>query len=192
MTNYFFDCKNDQEIKKKYKELAKKLHPDKGGNEADFKRMKNEYEAALKETSDPYYGGFERSEAGKAWEERQRQTKEYMRQNYNKSSSFYGSQGSTFYGSGTYNYGARNNYGKTNTDYSSYETRQRVLEAEVKRLNIQLECEREAKEDVKRKLTEYIVDNFDMINEIHRLSKILEEGSIIKYIISRFIKRFKR
>ncbi len=41
---YFYDCKTQQEAKSKYKELAKKLHPDKGGSAQDFKDMQAEYD----------------------------------------------------------------------------------------------------------------------------------------------------
>lgn len=42
MTNRFFNDKED--LKKQYREWCKKLHPDHGGNEADFKAMVKEYE----------------------------------------------------------------------------------------------------------------------------------------------------
>ena len=41
---YFRDCKTAEELKKAYREWAKKLHPDLGGNAEDFKAMQNEYE----------------------------------------------------------------------------------------------------------------------------------------------------
>ena len=41
MTKYF---KKDEDLKKQYRELCKRLHPDHGGNEAEFKEMVAEYE----------------------------------------------------------------------------------------------------------------------------------------------------
>lgn len=43
---YFKDCKTAEELKKAYWKLAKKLHPDAGGNEEEFKSMQAEYSAA--------------------------------------------------------------------------------------------------------------------------------------------------
>lgn len=43
--NYFFDCKTDEEVKKKYRELAKKFHPDHGGNANDMIELQKQYEA---------------------------------------------------------------------------------------------------------------------------------------------------
>jgi curved DNA-binding protein CbpA len=44
---YFNDCNTNEEVKKKYKEMAKKLHPDCGGNEKEFKEMCSQYEKAF-------------------------------------------------------------------------------------------------------------------------------------------------
>jgi curved DNA-binding protein CbpA len=44
MKNYFKNCLNLDEAKKLYFDLAKKLHPDKGGNTADFQELANEFE----------------------------------------------------------------------------------------------------------------------------------------------------
>lgn len=41
---YFKNCKTAEELKKAYREWAKRLHPDLGGNAEDFKAMQNEYE----------------------------------------------------------------------------------------------------------------------------------------------------
>lgn len=42
---YFTDCKTYDETKKKFRRLAMEMHPDHGGNEAEFKAMLNEYES---------------------------------------------------------------------------------------------------------------------------------------------------
>lgn len=41
---YFENCKTAEALKKAYHKAAARLHPDNGGNEADFKIMKAEYE----------------------------------------------------------------------------------------------------------------------------------------------------
>ena len=45
---YFNNVKNLQELKKQYRALAMKLHPDKGGDEEQFKALVNEYEQLLR------------------------------------------------------------------------------------------------------------------------------------------------
>lgn len=44
---YFKTCKTIEDVKATFKELAKKLHPDCGGNAEDFKAMMNEYKTAF-------------------------------------------------------------------------------------------------------------------------------------------------
>jgi len=46
--NFFKPPYNEESIKKQYKALALILHPDKKGNEADFKQMQQEKEIVLK------------------------------------------------------------------------------------------------------------------------------------------------
>jgi len=41
---YFYDCTTKEEARKRYLELCKKLHPDKGGNATEFKDMQAEYD----------------------------------------------------------------------------------------------------------------------------------------------------
>jgi curved DNA-binding protein CbpA len=43
--NYFPDCYTPDELKLKYRNWAKKLHPDKGGSKKQFQEMTDEYEA---------------------------------------------------------------------------------------------------------------------------------------------------
>ena len=45
---YFININTIEELKKKYKELAKKLHPDLGGNKKSFQEMTNEYDKLKK------------------------------------------------------------------------------------------------------------------------------------------------
>ena len=44
MYKYFHNCHTAEDVKKQYRENAKKYHPDLGGNAEDFKEMRNEYE----------------------------------------------------------------------------------------------------------------------------------------------------
>lgn len=41
--SYFSNCKTIEDVKRTFKELARKLHPDNGGNSEEFKIMMNEY-----------------------------------------------------------------------------------------------------------------------------------------------------
>ncbi|HNW97985.1 MAG TPA: hypothetical protein PKK00_06205 [Bacteroidales bacterium] len=45
---YFFDCHSLEEVKRKYKELAMKHHPDRGGVTAIMQEINNEYEEIQK------------------------------------------------------------------------------------------------------------------------------------------------
>lgn len=47
MMKYFKSCRTIEDVKKLYRELAKKLHPDCGGNAEEFKAMMNEYRDAF-------------------------------------------------------------------------------------------------------------------------------------------------
>ena len=48
MLKYFKGIESVEELKKAYKELAKKLHPDLGGNKEKFQEMNNEYDLLFK------------------------------------------------------------------------------------------------------------------------------------------------
>ena len=47
MLKYFIGVETIEELKKKYKELAKKHHPDLGGNKEKFQEINNEYDKLL-------------------------------------------------------------------------------------------------------------------------------------------------
>ena len=45
---YFNKCRTIEDVKETFRDLAKKLHPDNGGDAEQFKRMMQEYTAAFK------------------------------------------------------------------------------------------------------------------------------------------------
>lgn len=45
---YFKNCQNIEDVKETFRDLAKKLHPDNGGDETKFKAMMQEYTIAFK------------------------------------------------------------------------------------------------------------------------------------------------
>lgn len=44
--SYFADCRTAEDLKKKYRKLAKQLHPDAGGSKETFQSMQAEFSAA--------------------------------------------------------------------------------------------------------------------------------------------------
>ena len=58
-THYFHGCSSLEEVKKRYKELALKHHPDRGGDTATMQQINLEYESVLK---NPFYSFSEKSE----------------------------------------------------------------------------------------------------------------------------------
>lgn len=60
MAKYFKDVKNLENLRKQYKKLAHKLHPDCGGDTEAFKEMTAEYELLFKKLEhDSFYTDFE-------------------------------------------------------------------------------------------------------------------------------------
>ncbi|PIE98613.1 MAG: hypothetical protein CR988_02300 [Treponema sp.] len=58
--NYFKECKDFTEAKKVYKTFAKKLHPDCGGNEADFKELLKQYDDFMNFTTSTIFDDSEK------------------------------------------------------------------------------------------------------------------------------------
>lgn len=62
MTNYFKDCKTQDDIKKIYRELAKKLHPDMGGSKDEMTELTRQYDEMIKYgPTGNHFNRFERS-----------------------------------------------------------------------------------------------------------------------------------
>jgi hypothetical protein len=59
ITEFFKNCKSLEEVKKLYKELAFKHHPDRGGNTATMQQINLEYHSILK---NPFFAFTEQSE----------------------------------------------------------------------------------------------------------------------------------
>lgn len=68
---YFTGCKTIDDVKSRYHELCKKLHPDNGGNGADFVAMRKEYKTAF-ET----YKNIHVNAAGETYEKETNETPE--------------------------------------------------------------------------------------------------------------------
>lgn len=45
-TMHFYNCYTPDELKSRYRDLVKQLHPDKGGDKTQFQAMQGEYEQA--------------------------------------------------------------------------------------------------------------------------------------------------
>jgi len=58
-TQYFSDCRTLEEVKRRYKELAMKHHPDRGGCTATMQDINNEYENVMK---NPFFSFSEQTE----------------------------------------------------------------------------------------------------------------------------------
>ena len=55
---YFIDCKTKDEAKAKYRKLAKKLHPDAGGNQEDMIDLQHQYESFEENIEVKFTQGF--------------------------------------------------------------------------------------------------------------------------------------
>jgi curved DNA-binding protein CbpA len=67
---------NQEDVKKKYRSLSRKLHPDAGGTQEGFASLSNAYEVLQSGGSigaDPFGGNQPPRGAGKSWYEQQRQ-----------------------------------------------------------------------------------------------------------------------
>lgn len=71
MMRYFTGCKTAEDVKSLYRELAKKLHPDCGGNAEEFKAMMNEYRDAFNRLK-----GVHVNQAGETYEKETTETPE--------------------------------------------------------------------------------------------------------------------
>lgn len=58
-TQYFSGCRSLEEVKRRYKKLAMKHHPDRGGDTATMQDINNEYESVMK---NPFFSFSEQSE----------------------------------------------------------------------------------------------------------------------------------
>lgn len=93
--NYFKDCKTQDDVKRLYRELAKKLHPDTGGSQKDMVELQRQYEEMLKygpENVNSYYSGFRTGNDDafqKAQEEFNRSYAGYGGYRYNTQSNIY-------------------------------------------------------------------------------------------------------
>ena len=66
---YFSDCKTIEDVKRNFKELCKKLHPDNGGDAEKFKSMMSEYEIAFNR-----YKNIHTSASGETYEKETSET----------------------------------------------------------------------------------------------------------------------
>ena len=76
---YFNDCKTIEDVKKAFKEHAKRLHPDSGGDAEEFKRMMQEYEAAFNRCKNVHA-----SASGETYEKETKETPEQFAEIINK------------------------------------------------------------------------------------------------------------
>ena len=79
MMKYFKDCKTAEDVKSRYRELAKKLHPDCGGDAEQFKAMMNEYKDAFERLKSIHV-----NQAGETYEKETTETPEAFAEIINK------------------------------------------------------------------------------------------------------------
>lgn len=75
MRNYFSECKTQEDVKRVYREMAKKLHPDNGGDAEEFKRLQSQYDEAAKRC-----WNFHETAEGETYEKESAQTPEEYRE----------------------------------------------------------------------------------------------------------------
>ena len=63
MFKYFNNVKTAEDVKSRFKDLAKKLHPDCSGNAEEFKKMMNEYQEVFDR-----YKNIHKNAAGETYE----------------------------------------------------------------------------------------------------------------------------
>lgn len=66
---YFKDCRTIEEVKQAFKDLVKRLHPDNGGNEEEFKTMMQDYNTAFN-----LYKNIHTNAAGETYESERKTT----------------------------------------------------------------------------------------------------------------------
>lgn len=54
---YFTECRTAEELKKAYRQIVKKLHPDVGGSEEEFKTMQAEFSASWDRLKNIHHNG---------------------------------------------------------------------------------------------------------------------------------------
>jgi hypothetical protein len=62
MKHYFIDCASVEEVKRRFKQLALKHHPDLGGDQGTMKEINRQYQAALKQGDGQSYKGEDNKE----------------------------------------------------------------------------------------------------------------------------------
>ena len=76
---YFEGCKTIEDVKKAFKEYARKLHPDNGGDAEAFKTMMQEYEIAFNRCKNTHYNA-----AGETYEKETTETPEQFAEIINR------------------------------------------------------------------------------------------------------------
>ena len=79
MKRYFTECRTAEDVKARYRELAKRLHPDCGGDAEQFKTMMNEYREAFERLKTVHV-----NQAGETYEKETTETPEQFAEIINK------------------------------------------------------------------------------------------------------------
>lgn len=76
--NYFKDCQNSDDVKRLYRELANKFHPDKGGDASEMAEINKQYHAWKEPAkfSQSYggYGGYRYNTQSTMWNDYKQQS----------------------------------------------------------------------------------------------------------------------